>query len=773
MNKRNTAVVILLMICCAVMAQMSNFDDGFTVVDDAFNPNRNAADSLKSNHKEVPKGMYVWTVDELFGDQTIVDPDTAQHLFMNSIFTTGMYGEYNTTGNLGAPRIARIATDRDYAPLFPFTEPYGYFITPPSELRFTNTLSPITNLSFNSCGNRTNGEDHLKALFATNINKEAGIGFKFDYLYGRGYYQSQSTAMFDYTMWGSYIGERYQAHLSMSFDHMKTTENGGITNDNYIIHPEAYTESYDANELPVYLTNNWNRTNAFHLNLSHRYNIGFYRKEPMTEQEKEAKRFAMKAEKEKREKEDAKKSMSSGRTNNNTMPTSAFSGRPSDAKVVGDLNSDSIKEVVKRMAEQKKLLEDSLAAHRDTAAVDTSWVKDVYVPVTSFIHTLNFNNYTRTYIAYNSPEDFYGNTYGLGDSRALGDSIYDVTKHFNLRNTFAIGLHEGLNKYVPMGAKVFIAHDLRHYSLPELGTGRMQSYNESAINIGGEIAKTTGNTLHYKVQGEFGVIGDDLGDILIDGEGDLNLRLSKRDSVSVGINAFYHLTAPTFYQENYHSKHFWWDEEDFKQQMQTHLEGTFTLSRTHTTLRFAYDNFQNLTYTGVSYDRDANGKITSYTAAMRQTSKNISLITLALHQDFRLGILNWENRITYQKSTDDDILPVPALNIWSNLYLNFRIARVLSVNFGADVRYFTEYNAPEYVPQLAQYAVQENSEVKTKVGNYPIVDVYCNFKLKQCRFFVMMSHVNAGMGLPKYFLTPHYPLNERVLRLGLSWNFFN
>ena len=116
---------------------------------------------------------------------------------------------------------------------------------------------------------------------------------------------------------------------------------------------------------------------------------------------------------------------------------------------------------------------------------------------------------------------------------------------------------------------------------------------------------------------------------------------------------------------------------------------------------------------------------------------------------------------------------MPALNIWSNLYLNFRIARVLSVNFGADVRYFTEYNAPEYVPQLAQYAVQENSEVKTKVGNYPIVDVYCNFKLKQCRFFVMMSHVNAGMGLPKYFLTPHYPLNERVLRLGLSWNFFN
>lgn len=769
MNKRSFAVIILVLLCCVVKAQVSDYDDGFTVVDDAFNPNRNAADSLKSNHKEVPKGMYVWTIDNHFGDRTIQAPDTAQHLFMNSIFTTGKYGEYNTTGNLGAPRIERIATDRKYVTHFPFTEPYGYFITDPSQLRFTNTLSPITNLSFNSCGNKTNGEDHLKALFATNINKDAGIGFKFDYLYGRGYYQNQSTAMFDYTMWGAYIGERYQAHLLMSFDHMKTTENGGITDDNYITHPEAFTESYDANEVPVQLSNNWNRTNAFHLTLAHRYNIGFYRKVPMTEQEKEAKRFVMKAEQEKR---DAASQKATSEKKTSATPT-GFSGRPSDAKVVGDLNNDSVKEVVKRMAEQKKALEDSLAMNRDTTAVDTSWTKNEYVPVTSFIHTLHFNNYTRTYIAYNSPTDFYNTLYDVPEDRAPGDSLYDVTKHFNLRNTFAIGLLEGFNKYVPMGAKVFIAHDLRHYALPELGTGRMQSYNESAVNVGGEIIETTSNMLHYKVIGEFGIIGHDFGNVLLDGEGSLNLRLSKRDSVSVGLKAFYHLTAPTFYQEHYHSKHFWWDEENLKKQMHTHLEGMFTISRTHTALRFAYDNFQNLIYTGVSYNRDASGNVTSYAAGIRQTSKNISLLTLALHQDFRLGILNWENRITYQKSTDEDILPVPALNVWSNLYLNFRIARVLRVHFGADVRFFTEYNAPEYVPQLSQYAVQENADVKTKVGNYPIVNVYCNFKLKQCRFFVMMSHVNAGSGTPKYFLTPHYPLNERVLRLGLSWTFFN
>lgn len=757
--------------CGVTFAQVNDYDDGFSVVDNTFNPNRNAADSLKASHKEVPKGLRVWTIDGLFGDMTEQEPDTVQHLFMNSIFTTGKYGEYNTTGNLGAPRISRIATDRDYAPLFEMLEPYDFFVTAPSDLRYTNTLSPITNLTFNTCGDRTDGEDHLKALFATNVNKEAGFGLKFDYVYGRGYYQSQSTALFDYTMWGSYIGERYQAHLSLSFDHMKTTENGGITNDDYVVHPEATTETYSTNEIPVYLSDNWNRTDAFHANFSHRYNIGFYRKVPMTEQEKEARRFAIKAEKEKAEKEKETRRAAGDKTA--LMSKAQMSGRPSDAQVVGDLPTDSVKEVIKRMAEQKRQLRDSLLANADTMAVDTSWTKDEYVPVTSFIHTVTLDNYRHTYIAYKSPTDFYLNRYAVGTDRARGDSIYDRTTYLNLRNVLAVSLHEGLNKYVPMGAKLFAAHDFRRFTLPASGVDAMESFIENNLSIGGQLIKSTGNTLHYNVTGEFAVLGADVGDVQIDADGDLNLRLSKRDSVNVSLKAFYHLLAPSFYKCTYHSKHFWWEHDDFAKQMQTHIEGSFSLSRTHTKLRAAYDNFQNLTYLGVGYNRDDDGNITGYTADFRQSSKNISLFTLELQQDFRIGILNWENRITYQKSTDDDILPVPALNVWSNLYLNFRIARVLNVHFGADVRYFTEYNAPEYVPQLSQYAVQENAEVKTKVGNYPLVNVYCNFRLKQCRFFVMMSHVNAGSGNRRYFLTPHHPLNERILRFGLNWTFFN
>lgn len=761
--------VMALFTVCTSMAQIDdNSMDGFTVTDNTFNPNR-ALDSLKASHKKVPKGLRVWTIDEMFGDMTQQKPDTAQHLVMNSIFTEGPYGEYNTTGNLGSPRISRIATDRDFSPRMPFLEPFGYFITKPSELRFTNTLSPITNLYYNSCGDKTNGEDHLKAIFATNVNKEAGFGFKFDYLYGRGYYQNQNGAYFDYTMWGSYIGQRYQAHLILSFDHMKTNENGGIADDDYIKHPEAQTETYSSNEIPTVLTDNWNRNDAFHATLSHRYNIGFHKEVPMTEEEKEAKRFALNAKKANATAETVK----DGEKKEEQTPTKRLSGRPDDAVIVGDLPDSSVKDEDRKKAEElAKAAADSIMQAKKETVEDTSWTKDIYVPVTSFIHNLNYDTNDRTYIAYRTPDNYYLNSYQALSERAYGDSIYDEIKYHSIRNRFAVALMEGLNKYVPMGLKLFVNHELRHYSMPEIGMNAYGSYNENNFGVGGQIIKTTGNRLHYNATFQTVLVGEDVGDIKVDGEGDVKFPLWN-DTVSVALKASYHLTNPTFIQRHYHSRHFWWDHDDFSKQMHTHLEGVFSLERTHTKLRVAYDNLQNYVYLAESYTRPTSSTVNNLSADVRQSSRNISLFTIMLEQNFKAGPLHWENRLTFQKSSDSDILPAPDLNLWTNLYLDFKIAKVLRVHFGADAYWFTSYYAPEYLPQLGQYAVQENEAVKTKVGNYPIVNAYLNFKLKQCRFFIMMTHVNAGAGGNNYFLTPHHPTNGSVLRTGLVWTFNN
>ena len=781
MKRHVTLIMFFAMLPFIGWAQIGNYDN-YNEMDDNGNfrqrSSRQNVDSLGTD-KEIPKGLKVWTVDSKFGDIRKAEPDTLSHMYINSIFTTGKYGEYNTLGNVGSPRISRIFIDRNEDGQFIFTHPYDFFVKPVDTFHFTNTLSPFTNLNYNTCGNRTNGEDHLTAKFGVNSGKRLGVGFNFDYIYGRGFYQNQSTSHFNYTMYGSYLGDRYQAHVLMSTNHQKVTENGSITNDYYITHPESFDDDFLSNEIPTVLEQNWNRNDNQHIFFTQRYNVGFNRKVKMTEEEIKARKFAIESKREndarKKREEQENETDNYERIKNAKLPGIAnkglneqtYSGRPDNAKVVGDEPQNINKVSGDRIAVTDKQMSDSLLATQKKEQADTAWMKTEYVPVTSFIHTLKFDNYKRIYQAYQSPTDFYANDYKVGPWG--GDSIYDKTKYVHLSNTFAISLLEGFNKWAKAGLKAFATSELRHFSLPALD-GTETSYTEHNVSIGGQLSKTAGKTLHYDVTAETWLVGEDAGQLKIDATADVNFPLWG-DTVTLMARGFFKRTNPTFYYRHYHARHFWWDNDNLDKILHSRIEGQFHYSKTKTTLRVAVDEIQNYTYMAMGYNI-ADDKRTGNTIDVRQKGGSLSLITLALGQNFKLGPLNWENMITYQKSTDNDVLPVPDLNIYTNLYLRFKIARVLKCDFGADGRFFTKYYAPDYSPALGQYAVQTGDN-RTKVGEYPVVNVYANFHLKQTRFFVMMSHVNAGSGSRDYFFTPHYPLNQRIFRFGVSWNFYN
>lgn len=750
----------------------AQFDDGFNQIDTDGNTiqrnNKSKKDSLGSN-KEIPEGIKVWTVDTRFGDRKAAVPDTLSHMFMNSIFTTGLRGDYTTTGNLGAPRINRIVTDRPFGSQFIFTQPYDFIITPIEQFHFTNTLSPFTNITYNNAGNRTNGEDHLTTKFGVNAGKRLGVGFKFDYLYGRGYYQDQSTAHFNYTMYGSYLGDHYQAHLLMSTNHQKVSENGGITDDSYITHPESYSDKYSTNEIPTALSQNWNRNDNQHIFLTHRYNIGFSRKVPMTEEEIKAKKFAIASKKENEAQKRKDKATQEGRLDDDKTVT--LQGRPDDAKIMG-AEPISQKKDNNRVALDKQAADSLLAAEKKTQ-VDTAWMKKEFVPVTSFIHTLKFDNYRRIYQAYKTPTDFYANTYTV-DELLTGDSIYDKTRHYSLKNTFALSLLEGFNKWAKAGLKAFITSELRHFTLPS-ATG-IDTYNEHNLSFGAQLSKKQGKTFHYDAIAETWLSGEDAGQLKIDGSADLNFKLFG-DTLTLTANGFFYRLNPTFYYRHYHSRHAWWDNTNMSKILHSRIQGILNYQKTRTTLRVAVDEIKNYTYFASSHTI-TSGKRVNHAITVNQNSGAIHLLTASLSQDFTFGPLNWESVITYQNSSNKTVLPVPTLNLYSNVYLRFKIAHVLRCDFGADVRYFTKYYAPDYVPSLGQYAVQTNtntagSDSRVEIGNYPVVNVYANFHLKHTRFFIMMSHLNAGTGKKNYFYTPHYPLNQSILRFGLSWNFFN
>lgn len=762
------AKILTLLFFIFPSISFAQFDDNYNQIDAEGNMTSrnktNRKDTLK-NEKEIPEGIKVWTIDSRFGERKPAIPDTLSHMFMNTVFTTGLRGEYNTTGNLGAPRINRIFTDRQNEGQFIFTQPFDFFITPIGQFHFTNTLSPFTNITYNTAGNRLNGEDHLTTKFGVNAGKKLGVGFKFDYLYGRGYYQDQSTAHFNYTMYGSYIGDHYQAHLLLSTNHQKVTENGGITNDNYIIHPESYSDKYTTSEIPTVLSQNWNRNDNQHIFFTHRYNLGFSRKVPMTADEIKAKKFAMAS---KKENESSKQEKDSSRNNKKDEP---IEGRPDNAKIMGT-EPDGQKKINDRLALDKHTA-DSLLSIESKKQADSMWMKKEFVPVTSFIHTIQFDNYRRIYQAYNTPSNYYANNYNVQEYLS-GDSIYDKTRYYSLKNTFALSLLEGFNKWAKAGLKAFITSDLRHFTLPN-ATG-IDSYNEHNLSIGAQLSKTQGKLLHYDAIAETWLTGSDAGQMKLDVNADLNFKLFG-DTLTLSANGFLYRLNPTFYYRHFHSRHAWWDNNNLSKIIHSRIQGILNYQKTRTTLRVEIDEIKNYTYFASSYNTVNDNRV-NHAIIVKQNNGLIHLLTASISQDFTFGPINWENMITYQNSSNKTILPVPALNIYSNLYLRFKIAHVLRCDFGADVRYFTKYYAPDYVPILGQYAIQTNTDTngndnRIEIGNYPVANVYANFHLKHTRFFIMLSHFNAGTGRKNYFFTPHYPLNQSILRFGLSWNFFN
>lgn len=773
------------LLCCSLLTLIPvRAQDTYNQIDEmgnisqrSGNSNFNKHNNDTTRHQEIPKGFYTWTVDRKFGNVRPVEPDTVPHLFMNTTFNSGVYGEYNHTGSNYTARQSRIFFNRpDIYDQFIFTQPYSFVEKRPEKFLFMNTLSPYTNVLYDNCGDKQNGEDHIDAKFAVNANKRLNFGFDLDYAYARGYFSNQSVSHFNGTLFGSYLGDKYNLHLFFNASHQKAAENGGITNDEYITHPESFLDSYSDNEIPTVLSQNWNRNDHQHFFLTHRYNIGFYRKVKMTEEELKARKFAS-ASREERDAKEAEKKDGQTKDTSKSKRGAAPSGRPEGARIAGlESTADSLATATidtTRIKVDGQAAIDSL--NRIQARQDSinATMKREYVPVTSIIHTLEWNNFRRIYQSYATPADYYLNRFYDRGIRYGNDSIYDQTKHTQILNTFGLALLEGFNKYMKAGLKAFLTHEYRTYELPDLQDNlvRQAIWREHNLSIGGELSKTQGKTLHFNLTAEAWMAGADAGQLHLDFHTDLNFPLFG-DSVRLEARAFLRRSNPLFLQQTYHSKHIWWNNDDLSKQTRTRLEGIFSYSKTHTKLRVGIEEIQNYTYYGMSYATTTDGR-TKMTANVLQESGNINIITAQLHQNFRLGPLNWENIITYQNSSNTKALPLPAWNIFSNLYLKFKIAKVLGVELGADATFFSKYEAPDFCPAINQFAIQQNETSRMEIGGYPFVDVYANMVLKGVRFFVMMSHVNNGSGNHMKFLTPHYPTNGSVLHLGVSWNFFN
>ncbi len=647
-------------------------------------------DTTKTEIKSLAPELYMWKISDRLGNIQHVAADTLFSYFQNTNLDDGINGMYNQIGNLGAPRISRVfferAKDTQDVPFF--MQPYSAFYFKPSQLFYTNSNVPYTNLTYHRSGNKINGDDHFKAYFSVNANEKLAFGFNFDYMYGRGYYQHQATSFFNGGVFGSYRGEKYQAHFMYNNFVMKMGENGGITDDRYITNPEDMSEgkqSYETQNIPVNLTRTWNRNNDFYINFNHRYNLGF---------------------------------------NKETREIIKDEHNPEDIS-----KNDTI-------------------------------IYEEYIPVTSFIHTLKIERGVHKFIGKNEPKDYYDNTY----IHVNEDFSNDRTTSLSFQNTIGIALAEGLNKYVPMGLTAFLTHKASRFELMTKTVDKTKTYNQNELYLGGELARTQGRFFNYRVMAETGLSRYYTG--TFNTSGDITLKMPlKKDTITFKGIAKMSNERPSFFMRHFHSNHLYWDSgkngiPKYKNIFKQHLGGELGYNRTKTYISFGFENIKDYLYFGPDM-------------IPLQHKENIQVVSATLKQNFKLGILHLDNEVTWQSSSNNKVIPLPTLSLYHNLYIQTSLAKkVLKVQLGTDVRYFTKYNAPAYNELLQNFHNQPTND-QVSIGAYPIINVYANLHLKRTRIYAMVSHVNEGMGNQRAFTVPHYPINPRLFKLGISWNFYD
>ena len=346
-----------------------------------------------------------------------------------------------------------------------------------------------------------------------------------------------------------------------------------------------------------------------------------------------------------------------------------------------------------------------------------------------------------------------------------------------MKNTLALSLREGFSKWAKAGLTAFVTYEHRRFTLPDSLQHQLiqQTFNENIVSVGGEFAKRQGSLLHYNINGDIALIGEDVGQFNLDGKLDLNFHLFN-DTVRLDAHAFIKNINPGFFYRHFQSSYYWWNNGGLSKEMRTRIEGQLSIDRWRTQLKVGVENVKNYTYFANEDEAFTNSSNETYyknNVSVKQASNNIQVFSESLKKDFKLGVFHLDNEITYQKSSDNTVLPLPEINLYHNLYISAKLAKkVLSLELGADMRYFTKYYAPNYSPVIGQY-YQQNQNDLIEIGGYPIINVYANIHLKRTRIYVMMSHVNQGSGNSNYFLAPHYPVNPRMFQFGISWNFFD
>ena len=381
---------------------------------------------------------------------------------------------------------------------------------------------------------------------------------------------------------------------------------------------------------------------------------------------------------------------------------------------------------------------------------------------TAFVgHSLDLSVYTKVYkdnITDATGRQFYNNVFLLHPTTSA-----DSMRTLKFDNKFYLRLQPWKDNSILSKIDVGVGDKLLQYYAFDQYTylGRKSNVLENTLYAYAGARGMYKQYFSWDALGQVNFLGRQAGDFYV--EANLSgsfypFRKQRKSPVTFGAHFSTDLAAPDYYENHIWANHFRWNN-DFAKKSTTKISLSLDIPYWKLNAQVGYAMLGNTLYYG------SDGII-------HQSGNLVNIITAQLRKEFVIWKFHLDNKLLFQYSSDQDVMPAPLLSANLRWFIQFDVVKkVMQMQIGANALYTTSWYMPGYNPDLGVFYNQK----KEKFGNCPYLDVFVNIQWKRACIFLKVENINKGWPVKDnrdYFTAAGHIHTQTVFKAGIFWPFY-
>lgn len=379
---------------------------------------------------------------------------------------------------------------------------------------------------------------------------------------------------------------------------------------------------------------------------------------------------------------------------------------------------------------------------------------------TAFLgHSSELSVYTREYsdvIADDIERNFYNNVFNYDPA-----SSFDSLRVMKLDNKVFLKLQPWSEEAAVSKLNVGIGDLLLQYY--DSTTVMPMKASRNSLYLYGGIEGQVRNNFFWDAKGRFYFAGSFLGDFNVEANAKAvfyPFRRARKSPLTLGAHFETNLQTPSYYQEHMHTNHFSWDNS-FEKISTTKVQGILDIP--HWKLRAE-----------VGYALLANNIYYNSQGIVAQNTPAMSVFSASVRKEFVFGPFHMDNRLLYQASSNQEVVPVPTLAVNLKYYFQFWVKRnIMELQIGVNGWWNTKWNSPAYNPNIGVFY----NQTERSYNNGPYFDIFLNAQWQRVTLFIKYQNFGNGwpMTRPDYFSADRHIVTQSAmdgLKIGVYWPFY-